>query len=523
MTFKFLVRLAFCAALSLSVAIPQVSRKPQQPKLIVVVTVDQFRYDYLTRFRSEYTGGLQRLLTQGAVFTNAFYEHSPTVTAIGHSTITTGASPALSGIVGNEWWDRESKKEITSVSDPSHQTLGAPDRVAASPHRLLVSTLGDEIKMSGKGESRVIGISFKDRSAILPAGRMGDAAYWFDNESGNFVSSTWYMQQLPAWVQQHNAKRPGDRFLGAEWKTLSDSKSLKKLPTTPDTMFYSSVESSPFGNDLLEEMAELAIENEKLGTHSGVDLLSVSFSSNDYVGHAEGPDSPQVHDMSVRTDRMLAKFFAYLDSKLGPGKTVVIFTADHGVAPVPEVNVGRRMPGGRLSDKEIGKAIESALTARYGEGKWMANAKSQYAPYLNYELIAAKKLTPAEVRVVAADAVRNLPHISRVYTKDQLLAGLPGVDFLSRRVSNGYYAPRGPDLVVITEPYFMYSPRGTTHGAAFHYDAQVPVVLMGPGIKPGRYHKAAAVNDIAPTLATLIDVAVPSGSMGRVLDECLTY
>lgn len=492
-----------------------------QPKLLLAITVDQFRYDYLTRFRKEYTGGLARLLTQGAVFTNAFYEHTPTVTAVGHSTILSGASPALSGIVGNDWWDRATNKEVTSVSDPKQKTLGAPERAAASPHRLLVSTVGDEIKMAAKGESRTIGISFKDRSAILPVGRMADAAYWFDNESGNFVSSTWYQKALPEWVDKFNAGKPGEKYLGVEWK--AGDLLLKKMPTKPDTMFYSNMEASPFGNELLEQFAEQAIESEKLGTHAGVDVLSVSFSCNDYVGHAEGPDSPHAHDISVRTDKMLAKFFAFIDRKIGMKNVLVVFTADHGVAPVPEVNTDRKMPGGRLKDKDIGAAIESALTAKFGAGPWLANAKSQYVPYLNYDRIAASRLDVREVRRIAADAVRNLPNISRVYTKDQMIAGIPINDFVARRVHNGYYAGRGPDLVVITEPYYMYSAKGTTHGAPFHYDAQVPVILMGAGVKAGRYHRAAAVNDIAPTVATLLDVAIPSGSMGRVLDECLTY
>jgi hypothetical protein len=490
-------------------------------RLVLAITVDQFRYDYLTRFRGEYTGGIARMLTQGAVFTNAFYEHTPTVTAVGHATILSGASPALSGIVGNDWWDREMNREVTSVFDPKAKTLGAPERAAASPHRLLVSTIGDEIKMSGKGESRTIGISVKDRGAILPAGRMADAAYWFDNESGRFVSSTWYQKALPGWVEAFNGRKPGEKFLGAEWK--AGDLLLKKMPAKADTMFYSNMEASPFGNELLEEFTEAAIENEKLGQHAGVDVLAVSFSCNDYVGHAEGPDSPHAHDMCRRTDAMLARLFAFLDKKIGMRNVLVVFTADHGVAPVPEVNTARKMPGARLKDRAIGAAIEEALSARYGAGKWLVQAKSPYVPYLDYELLSARRIAAREARQVAAEAVRNLPGIARVYTKDQMMEGIAIGDFVARRVHNGYYAGRGPDLVVITEPYAMYAARGTTHGAPFHYDAQVPVILMGPGVKPGRYHRAAAVNDIAPTLATLLEVAMPSGNMGRTLDECLTY
>lgn len=505
------------AAASLLPVFSQAAVAPRQPKLLLVLTVDQFRYDYLTRFRSEYNAGLARLLTQGAVFTNAFYEHAPTVTAVGHSTIMSGASPVLSGIVANDWYDRATGKIVTSVSDEKSQLLGAEGN-SSSPHRMQVSTVPDEIKMSTKGESRAIGISIKDRSAILPVGRMADAAYWFSNEAGCFVSSTWYMKSLPGWVAEFNQRKPGERYLSKEWLPYKGGAPLSKLTGVPDTMYYSNLEKTPFANEILEEFAELAVENEKLGTHSGVDVLSLSLSGNDYVGHAYGPDSPQVREISVHTDRLLGKLFAFLDRKIGMRNVLVAFTADHAVSPTPEANAARKMPGGRLKDKEYQEALEKTLTVKFGGGKWVVGKTAELL-YLNPALMEGRE---REVREFAASVLRNLPHVNRVYTKDQILAGDIGRDLVGRRVANGFHPVQGPDVVTIVEPYFIFGTSATTHGSPYNYDAHVPLILMGPGIKAGRYHGAAAVNDIAPTVATLLDVETPAGSMGRVLIEALT-
>ena len=490
---------------------------PAKPKLLLAIVVDQFRYDYLTRFRSEYNSGLHRLLTQGAVFTNANYEHYPTLTAVGHSTILTGASPLTSGIVANDWYEAESGKVVSSVNDKSLKLLGS-DTDASSPHRLMVSTISDEIKMSGKGESKAIGVSIKDRSAILPVGRMADAAYWFSNEAGQFVTSTWYMKAMPKWVTEFNAKRPGERYIGKPCIPLAGGAPLKTMLTKPDTMFYSNLEKSPFCNELLEEFAELAIENEKLGTHAGVDTLSLSLSGNDYVGHAHGPDSPEVRDVSIRTDRLLGKLFAFVDKKIGMRNVVVVLTADHGVGPVPEVNAARKMPGVRFKDKDFADAVENALKSKYGYEKWTVGKNSQQM-YLEPKLLA--KYNAEEVRKTAADTLRNLPHVMRVYTKDQILRGEIPQDKFARRVVNGFHPTRSSDIVVIMAPYAIFSTDKATHGTVYSYDTHVPILLMGPGIKPGKYHTPAAVNDIAPTLATLLEVETPAGSMGRVLVEAL--
>lgn len=506
---NWILAVAICLPLGAQTAAP----RPQKPKLVLAIVIDQFRYDYLTKFQSEYTGGFKRIFDRGAVFTNAHYDHVPTVTAVGHSTFLTGATPAMSGIIGNAWYDRASRKTVTSVSDDNCKLLGAPGD-CASPRRLLQSTVGDELKMSGKG-GKVIGVSIKDRSAILPSGHMADGAYWFDGKTGNFVSTDYYFDALPDWVAQFNASRPAEKYLGKEWMG-------KKFAAPADAKFYGSLDASPWGNELILQFAEKAIAAEKLGSGSKVDLLAVSFSSNDYVGHAEGPDSPQARDMALRVDKLVGELIRAAEAQAGAGRVLVVLTADHGVAPVPEVNQKRRMPGGRFDDRAELDAVEKALNARFGApvgGKWVLYSGETL--FLRDELSPGHPVDMAEAERVAADAIRALPHVFRVYTRTQLMSGELSLDPVGVRVRNGFNAARSGNLVVILDPYWMVSRAGTTHGAPFDYDTHVPILFLGPQVRAGRYNANVIVNDIAPTLATMLDVETPSGSIGRVLDEML--
>ncbi|MGH9671587.1 MAG: alkaline phosphatase family protein [Bryobacteraceae bacterium] len=503
----------------LAAAVLAAATDAPRPKLVLAIMVDQFRYDYLTRFRSAYTAGFDRLLREGAVFTNAYYEHFPTVTAIGHSTFLTGATPSISGIVGNEWYDRELRRQVTSVFDPAAQTLDASGKEAASPRRLMVSTIGDELKMAGRGANKVIGISFKDRSAILPVGRMADAAYWFDTHTGNFVTSTYYMSALPAWVRRVNDGRASNRYAGLEWRSIEkpDTPAFRIMaPAGPE--LYATLQKSPFANELILHLAEQAIEAEHLGRHAETDVLAVSLSANDYIGHEVGPDDPRVRDISIRTDRLLGRLMDFAESRAGKGNVLLVLTADHGVSPLPELMQKRRMPGGRLAEDLVVKTLEQALSAIYGEGPWVVG-KSGPSPYLNHELIGRKKLELAGVRRRAAEIVRGIPHVARVYTLDQLLEGRTPDDQVDRRVLRGIYPPRAADLYFVTEPYWMFEDEGTTHGSPYGYDAHVPVIFHGGAIRAGRHHRKVAVNDIAPTLATLLEIEPPAGSVGQVLTE----
>jgi predicted AlkP superfamily pyrophosphatase or phosphodiesterase len=497
-----------------------------KPKLVVVVVVDQFRYDYLTRFRQDYHGGLDRLLSKGADFTNGFYGQIPTVTAVGHSIMLSGAMPAVSGIVGNSWYDREEGKLVTSVCDWTQTVVGAAqpkagdkctDSDPASPRRLLVSTLGDELK-DAHPESKVIGVSIKARGAILPSGHSANGAFWFDDDNGNFVTSSYYVEKLPGWADAFNNQKLAAKFVEQKWDGFptwdfhSKAKAFAKLP------------ASPWGNELIEKFAEAAITGEKLGQRGVTDLLTVSFSSNDYVGHAVGPNAPEVRDMAVRTDELLGKLFSVIDRSVGMKDTVVVLSADHGVGATPKHDQETHMPGGYVkgNPEEI---VQNALAKAFGEGPWLIPGAGETALYLNWDTaMKARKASSGEpleeddLYRVATGALMAMPdmHVARVYTRAELENGEYG-DFVAQAAMNGFNPKRSGELFIVFEPGYMPGASGTTHFSPWAYDRHVPILLMGPGIKPGRYDENVQVNDIAPTLATLLDVQTPSGSSGHVL------
>jgi predicted AlkP superfamily pyrophosphatase or phosphodiesterase len=375
---------------------------------------------------------------------------------------------------------------------------------------LLVSTIGDELKMAN-GKSHAIGISLKDRSAILPTGHMADGAYWFDTRSGSFVSSTYYFSDLPGWAKDFNAAHPADRYKGMTWQG-------HKMPA--DAKLYTAIDATPFGNELVEEFAERALAAEQLGKHEATDVFVVSFSSNDYVGHDYGPDSNEAHDISVRTDQTLGKLLQAIDRQVGAGNVLVVLTADHGGAPLPETNVARKMPGGRLLSANLKQTVQTALTKKFGEGDWVWGSWD-LSVYLNRKTIAGKNLDLPAVQQEAARALESLPHVFRVYTQDDLGHGRVPPDEVTRKVANAYNLRRGPDVELIPEPYWVIrtGDNGTSHGSPFSYDTHVPVIFMGAGIRAGQYPEPVTVNDIAPTLATILEVETPSGSIGRVLNE----
>ena len=412
-----------------------------------------------------------------------------------------GATPALSGIIGNDWYDRETGKQVTSVSDPTGKLLGAEGE-ASSPKRLLVSAIGDELKRSGSPGSKVIGISMRDRGAILPAGRMADAAYWFDNPSGAFVSSDYYFPQPPAWVQAFNAAGHIQRFAGQTWVAG------RTLPSEAGPLLNDALYESSYGNDLLESFAADLIRKEKLGQRG------VSFSSNDAVGHTYGPDSPEAHAVSLGVDVSLGRLFSAVDAAAGMENVLVVLTADHAVSPVPEVLAEQRLLGGRVQGSFFADDDE-ALAAKYGPGKWI-EATAGTSPYFNYKLMEENGVDRAEAEDIVAVAMRKHPQVARVYTRHQILAGRAVYDAVDSRVLRSFNPQRSGDLEIVLNPYWIRTASGTTHGSPYNYDSHIPLVFMGPGIKPGRYYKAAALND-----AALLDIEMPSGSLGRILDEII--
>lgn len=506
------------AAASLHV-FAQSSKPTPKPKLVVAIIVDQFRYDYLTRFDASYQDGLRKLHDSGAFFTDAHEAHFPTVTAVGHAVFMTGSIPAIDGIVGNEWFDRETGKTVTSVSDDTTKLLGGNGGAGSSPRRLVVSTLGDEIKATGPTDTQVIGISLKDRAAILPAGHAANAAYWFEQESGQFVSSTYYMKDLPAWVQDFNKNGAAGKYASAKWLPAGEGANgtpFKILPSVLGKPYYEAVIATPYGNDMLEAFVEDALKEEHLGRHSGTDLLAVSFSSNDLLGHQVGPDAPEVRDMCIQTDRVFGKLFHALDADVGAGNYVVVFTSDHGVAPIPEELTKRGIPAGRFSSAELYQTIEAAITEKFGPGKWIVG-NAELAPYLNHDLLREKHASLEEAEQTAAAAVRKLPYIFRVYTGAELEHAPLAGDPIALLMERGYYRGRAADLFIIQKPYWLASKQGTSHGTPFSYDTHVPMIFLGRGIRPGRYDDNIRTADIAPTLAALLGVNTPSGSVGRIL------
>ena len=507
---RFLALFSFLYLSSLSLWAQ--AQPPSQPKLVLAIVVDQCRYDYMTRFRADFTGGLKRLLEQGAVFTNANYEASPTVTAVGHSTFLTGATPKVSGIVSNTWFDRMDGKAVSSVSDSKTRLLGGRDAPGSSPERLLVTTVGDELKMSGKG-GKVIGISLKDRSAILPAGHKADGAYWFDGQTGNFVSSTYYFKELPAWVREFNATRPVDKYAGKEWLG-------HQLPAAAGPDLYGSVDATPFSDELLQALALRALVAENMGTGPKTDLLAISYSGVDYVGHRDGPDSAEIHDMVKRVDKLIGALIDAAEARAGQGNVLVAFTADHGATPVPEENNKRGLPGGRIVWSNYRVEVELALNKKFGKGDWISYAGDGVL-YFSTDPIPGKKIDMANVQQVAADTLRAQSHIARVYTRTQLAAGAIGSDPIDICVRNGFNLARAPDVFAVADPYYIFVGSGTSHGSPYEYDTHVPVMFLGAGIRAGSYAGNIAVQDIAPTLSTLLAIKAPSGNMGRVLTEML--
>jgi predicted AlkP superfamily pyrophosphatase or phosphodiesterase len=535
---------------------PAAAVQPKRPRLVLLIAVDQFRYDYLERFGDLFgAGGLRRLLRDGASWAVCNYDHMPTETAPGHATMLTGAWPSETGIIANQWFDRGEGKSVENVRDDSVRLLGgAAGEGASSPRNLLASTLGDQLKLATAGRARVVGVSSKNRAAILPAGRMADAAYWYSTQTGAFVSSTYYFDKLPDWAARFNAAKPADKFFGAKWERMlpvaeyerragrDDAPWEKGIDNRsyvfphivdgglkePGPAFYGALDYSPYSNDLVLSFAEAALVNEKLGADEETDVLTVSFSANDIVGHRYGPYSHEAMDMTLRVDRQIARLLEAVDARVGLANTVVAFTADHGVAPSPEEAIAMRLPGGRVNPSDILTAVRNRIRARYGKpGDKDTTADyvqtfSNYQIYFNRAALERDGVSAEEIERVAGEALLTVPGVSRYFTRTQLLAGaVSPSDALARRVLHGYNQKRSGDVVVIQESYKYISSAtsGATHGTPYAYDTHVPLVIMGGGLTPGRYLNPSTPADIAPTLARVLNVEPPSNATGRVLAE----
>jgi predicted AlkP superfamily pyrophosphatase or phosphodiesterase len=530
-----------------------------RPRLVLLIAVDQFRFDFLERFGDLFgAGGLRRLQQEGGSWEQTHFDHLPTETAPGHATMMTGAWPSETGIVGNEWFDRDAKKRVPNVGDETARLFGGgAGEPASSPRHLLASTLGDELHLATNGRARVIGISVKDRSAILPAGHKATGAYWYSSQTGNMVSSSYYFERLPAWVERFNAARPSDKFFGARWERLlpeaeylrragADDNAWEGTPAGNDRTFphlitgggtavgrefYDALNYSPFSNDLLVSFAEQAIINENLGADADTDLLSVSFSANDYVGHFYGPYSQEVMDITLRTDRQIAALLDFVERRIGLRNTVVVFTADHGVAPVPEHAASLNLPGGRVRASVLMSAVRAAIRARYGKSGTAEDNTADYILayanhniYFNLSTLRRDGVDFDEIQRVAGEAGMTIAGISRYFTRAQLEGGaVSPADPVARRALHGFNSRRSGDVFFVQEA-FKYVMDGTlpaTHGTPYSYDTHVPMLIMGGGVRAGRYVESATPADIAPTLAAILRLQAPSNATGRVLVEAL--
>lgn len=511
------------------------------PRLVVVVSIDQFRADYLTRFADLYlpprtrggVGGFRYLMERGARFPDCRYDHHRTVTAAGHAIIGSGAQPAVSGIVGNAWWNRATRKSEYCVEDSKSRVVGAMSGSAEtpmSPANLTATTVGDELELATGGAARTVSISLKDRAAILMAGHRADTVVWFDESTGGWVSSSFYFpgDKLPAWVEAVNGEKIPDRLRAEPWRPRVGREALKRVwnPKGANLSFshaltgkdYTPFATSPSGTELVLATARRAVEAEKLGQDEIPDILTLNFASNDYVGHRYGPDSPEVLDISVQTDRQLSEFLGFLEKSVPGGLKNVTFalSADHGVATVPEVSSASGVPVARAIGPAIKAAAESALDAQVGPADWIASTENGDLYFGDPALAAYPKEPRGRLETIAADAVMQVTGVQYACGKSAVHAGRVPHSRLGRQITHGTHPERSGDVTIILKPLWIPGSAaigtGTTHGAPFAYDAHVPLLVAGFGMRSGAYLEPVQPAQLAPTLALILGVARPSAA-----------
>lgn len=522
------------SAQTISTAIPR-------PKLVVGIMVDQMRWDYLYRFYDRYgQNGFRRLMREGTSCENTLIPYAQTVTAAGHTCVYTGSVPAIHGIMGNEWYDKQLKRHVYCTEDNTVKVVGVDKGEPMSPANMWANTICDELRLATNFQSKVIGIAIKDRGGILPAGHAANAAYWYDGSTGRWITSTYYMNQLPTWVDQFNNKKYVDSFYQYDWNTLypintykqSDEDNVEyegkfaweKAPVFPHELKsrigkdYGSIRSTPYGNSFTELFAEHAVKAEQLGKDAVTDFLAVSFSSTDYVGHQFGPNSIEMEDVYLRLDRDLARLFSYLDKEVGKGQYTVFLTADHAVAHVPGFLEKNHLPGKSVSSNivDLNAQLEKTFNA-----KNLVQASANYQLYLNDSVIEAAGLDKGKIKEFLITTINKLPEVLLAFDNEEISeVNLPTE--VKEMFLKGFNTKRAGDIqVVLKAGYFYGGKTGTTHGSYNPYDAHIPLLWMGWGIKPGRLNRETYMTDIAPTLAALLHIQMPNGSIGKVIPEVL--
>jgi arylsulfatase A-like enzyme len=514
-----------------------------RPKLVLVLSIDQMRFDYLTRFARLYKGGMRTLAERGAVFSNAKYRHAATETGPGHAVLLSGRHPSHSGIVANEWWDPYLKKTVNVVDDPFQLPLGGEGR-RASPANALSFTVGDVLKLQNS-RSRVVGVSLKDRSAILMAGGRGDAAYWYETAGGNFITSTYYMSQAPPWLVKWNSQHLPDRYAGRTWtRLLADEELYEKFAgpdavegewdrkdivfphairgSPPDRLYYDDLRRTPFADEVTLSVALEAMKAHQLGQDDYTDIFAIGFAATDVVGHTYGADSQEVMDQLLRLDLILEKLFKEIDDKVGLTNTLVVLSSDHGSLPLVENLRGKGIEARRASPRVLESAVQEAFEKRFpGVNGLIAYFATDI--YLDNEVIERHHLDRTAVEKTAINALMSTGLVEKVYTHSDLMSTGHSTDPYLKLFQNAFFQPRSPHLSVLVKKYVYLNsqPGGTGHGTAHEYDRHIPIVFMGEGIKPGTYEAECGPEDIAPTLAHLLELAYPREYDSRVLTEML--
>jgi hypothetical protein len=501
------------------------------PKLVVVMIVDQFRGDYLDRYRDQFgAGGFRLFLERGAVFTNCHYDYANVRTGPGHATLFTGAYTNGHGIGSNLWWSPEAKSMVGSVEDRQAKMI-SPSGAAgtgASPRNLLAATLGDELKLATGGKSRVFATSFKDSAAILSAGLAADGAYWIDRRSGAFITSSYYASELPGWVKAFDGR--AEKYWDREWKDAAGrvlrTTARRKLPdgtVDPRSSFYGIVGATPFGNDYQLEFARELITQEKLGRGEATDLLIISLSATDILGHELGPDHPQVEAMALALDRQLAEFFRYLDEQFGLTKVWLALSSDHGVGPLPRLAAEKfRLRAANLDGEALRDTANKELAARFPQLREPAILGSEWPFYfISPEAFTAAKMSQPEAEAAVGKVMMELGGWRNFFTRTQLAEGRVPADDLGRIYARSYTPYGGWYVLGVPPPFVVGFNRIADHSAPYNYDRHVPLAFYGAPFAPGLYRTPSEPVDMSVTLASLLGINAPTHAVGRVLTEAL--
>ena len=513
-----------------------------RPKLIVGIVVDQMRWDYLYRYYEKYeNGGFKRLLNSGFSCENTMINYIPSVTAVGHTSIFTGSVPSIHGIAGNDWIEPKTGKSTYCTDDSTVQTIGSTTKAGKmSPRKLLATTITDELRLATNFQSKVVGVSLKDRAAILPAGHNPTAAFWLDDASGNFITSSYYMQQLPAWVNDFNNSKPIEKLLAKGWNTLLpidqytqstaddvEWEGLLKGATRPVFPYdikktyaldHGSLRQMPMGNSLTLQFAKAAIEGYKLGQESASDFLTINCASTDYCGHLVGPNAIEIEDVYLRLDQELSGFFSYLDQKIGKGNYLVFLTADHGAAHAEGFMKAHKMPTGLL-DKEMENKLNKTLLQQFGHNH-LALATDNFQVTFDKTKIDSLKLDFEKIKAVTIEFLQHQEGIQYAVDQDKIAeASIPSP--LKEMMINGYNHQRSGSVQMVNLPGWLpaYCKKGCTHGVWNPYDTHIPLIFMGWNISYGTTNRVTRMTDISATLAALLHIQMPSGCIGTPITE----